>query len=44
MNAFEKPITPRQQQLLLDFRKQADLMRKLVTLRTDVAAVWDALR
>ena len=43
-NPWALPITPRQQQLLLAFRPQADLMRQLVSLRTDVAEIWDVLR
>ena len=43
-NPWSLPITPRQQQALLGFRKEAELMRQLVTLKTDVPDVWDALR
>jgi len=38
------PCTDRQRGQLIEFRKRADLVRRLVTLRTDVDAVWDALR
>ena len=37
-------ITPRQQQSLLDFRRELPLMRQLITLRDNVSEVWDALR
>jgi len=37
-------IGPKQQQALISFRRELPLMRQLVTLRDDVAEVWDALR
>jgi DNA polymerase I len=43
-NPWSLPITPRQQASLLKFRGQAELMLELVTLRTDVSAVVDAIR
>jgi 5'-3' exonuclease len=38
------PCTDRQRGQLIEFRKRADLVRQLVTLRTDVESVFDALR
>lgn len=43
-NPWAVPCTSKQRDSLLVFRKKADLVRKLVTLRTDVAEVYDALR
>ncbi len=43
-NPWALPITPKQQNSLLKFKAQAETMLRLVTLRTDVDAVWDALR
>jgi DNA polymerase-1 len=43
-NPWALKISPKQQQALLAFRPQLDLMRQLITLRPDVPEVWDALR
>ena len=43
-NVWALPITPKQQASLLKFQPKVETMRQLVTLRTEVAAVWDALR
>jgi DNA polymerase-1 len=43
-NPLALPVTPKQRVALGKFKEQAELMLKLVTLRTDVASVQDALR
>jgi 5'-3' exonuclease len=43
-NPWTLPITSKQQTSLMKFKLQAEKMLRLVTLRTDVPAVWDALR
>lgn len=43
-NPWTVPCTDRQRGALIEFRKRADVVRQLVTLRTDCEAVWDALR
>ena len=43
-NIWAVPCSGKQRDALLAFRKRVELVRKLVTLRTDVAAVADALR
>jgi DNA polymerase-1 len=43
-NPWLVPCTDRQRGALIKFAQRADTVRQLVTLRTDIAAVWDALR
>ena len=43
-NPWALPISQKQQMSLLKFKGQAEKMRSLVTLRTDVEGVWDVLR
>lgn len=43
-NPWSVPCTDRQRGALITWRKDAPLARQLVTLRTDCAAVWDAMR
>jgi DNA polymerase-1 len=43
-NPWNVPCTDSQRGELIKFRKRADVVRQLVTLRTDCSAVFDALR
>ena len=43
-NPWAVPCTDRQRGQLIKFREQAAAVRQLVTLRTDVSVVWDAMR
>jgi DNA polymerase I len=43
-NPWLCPCSDRQRGTLIDFKRRAGMVRQLVTLRVDVAAVWDALR
>jgi 5'-3' exonuclease len=43
-NPWLVPCSNKQRGALILFRKRADLVRQLVTLRTDCSAVWDAMR
>lgn len=43
-NPWAVPCTDKQRGALIDFRKRAPLVLDLVTLRTEVSAVWDAMR
>jgi len=43
-NPWAVPCTDKQRGALIEFRKRAPLVLDLVTLRTEVLAVWDAMR
>jgi DNA polymerase-1 len=43
-NPWSVPCNDKQRGALIEFRKRAELVLDLVTLRTEVSAVWDALR
>jgi DNA polymerase-1 len=43
-NPWAVPCTDKQRSSLIAFRERAELVRELVTLQTDVPAVWDAMR
>lgn len=43
-NPWTCKCTDRQRGALIDFKRRATMVRQLVTLRTDVDAVWDAMR
>jgi 5'-3' exonuclease len=43
-NPWAVPCTDKQRDALVKWKPQADLVRQLVTLRTDCQAVWDAMR